>query len=703
MPFKRTYNRDLSWLSFNQRVLQEAKDIRVPLYDRMKFLAIYSSNLEEFYRIRVAELKRLMELTKKTKKELREDPREVVKKINLTVQKQIKEFNDIFWNQIIVELEGRNINLVNETMLHADQIDFVKDYFHEKVMPHIRPVMISSKRNTPELDEKSIYLAVKLFDEARPGPRVFEYAITEIPSRKISRFLELPDKNGQHYVMILGDVIRLCINELFPDYKLVDAYSIKLTRDAELMLEDEFSGSLLKKIKRGLNNRAKGVPTRLLYDSAMPADFLNHLKKIFEIGRMDLMPGGRYHNFTDLMNFPRFDLKGISYVPLPTLKKPTLDTATSFFEALSKRDFLLHFPYHSYDYVIRFLNEAANDVKVRAIKISLYRVSAHSKVVEALIKAAQNGKSVTAFVELKARFDEESNISYSKELEEAGVKVLYSFPILKVHAKMICVERMEDKLRRYVYLSTGNFHETTAKLYCDSSLLTKDKYIGREVSAVFDILADTRIKREFKHLLVAPDHMRHDLYTLIDQEIKNALKKKPAYIYLKLNSLQDQAIIDKLYEASQEGVNIRLIIRGICCLIPGVEGLSENIKVISIVDRFLEHSRIYVFCNDNQPKVYLSSADWMERNLSRRFEVGFPIYQEDLRNEVLEIFRLQWRDNTKARLINKIQNNSYRKSIAKERARAQIDIYEYLAEKSKHKVDTIRNYQERPTSTVISE
>ncbi|MFM2286233.1 MAG: polyphosphate kinase 1 [Bacteroidota bacterium] len=701
MNIKRTFNRDLSWLSFNHRVLQEAKDIRVPLYERMKFLAIFSSNLEEFYRIRVAEWKRLMELTKKTKKELKVDPREVILKINKTVKKHLQEFNSIFFKQIVVELEGRNIKLVNETMLQPDQIEFVQEYFREKVMPHIRPVMINTKRNTPELDEKSIYLAVKLCDTDRPGPRVYDYAITEIPSRKISRFLILPDKNGFHYVMILGDVIRLCMNEIFPDYELVEAYSIKLTRDAELMLEDEFSGSLLKKIKKGLTNRSKGTPTRLLYDSAMPADFLNHLKKIFEVGRMDLLPGGRYHNFSDLMNFPKFEQKGIYYEALSSLKKPTLDAATSMFDALSKRDFLLHFPYHSYDYVIRFLNEAADDPQVRAIKITLYRVAPHSKVVEALIKAAQNGKQVMAFVELKARFDEESNIGYSKELEEAGVNVLYSFPILKVHCKMVCIERMEDKLRRYVYLSTGNFHENTSKLYCDSSLLTKDKYMGREVSAVFDILADTRIKREFKHLLVAPDHMRHDLYTLIDQEIKNALKGKPAYIHLKLNSLQDQAIIDKLYEASQEGVEIKLIIRGICCLIPGVKDLSENIKVISIVDRFLEHSRIYVFCNNDQPKVYLSSADWMERNLSRRYEVGFPIYQEDLRNEILEIMRLQWRDNTKARIINKIQNNTYRKSVAKERGRSQMDIYHYLAEKGKQK-DEIRNYQERPTTTVVS-
>jgi polyphosphate kinase len=483
----------------------------------------------------------------------------------------------------------------------------------------------------------------------------------------------------------------LCIKELYPEYELVEAYSIKLTRDAELVLEDEFSGSLLKKIKKGLNARSSGEPTRLLYDKSMPGDFLSHLRRIFKIGRMDLLSGERYHNFADLMSFPKFEEKGILYDTITPTKIPLLDNESSMFRALSKRDYLLHFPYHPYDYVIRFLNEAAEDPQVRAIKITLYRVASHSKVVEALIKAVQNGKSVTAFMELKARFDEESNINYSKDLELAGVKVLYSFPILKVHAKMICVERKEEeKIRRYVYLSTGNFHETTARLYGDSSLLTKDKYIGREVSYVFDILADTRIKREFKQLLVAPDHLRHDLHTLIDQEIKFALKKRKAYIILKLNSLQDRDIIEKLYEASREGVQIQLIIRGICCLIPGVKGQSENIKVISIVDRYLEHARIYVFGNDGDPKVYLSSADIMERNLSRRFEVGFPINNPELKEEVLDILKLQLKDNVKARIINKIQNNSMRKSVAKIRTRSQIEIAHYLKDKSKEQAQLIK-------------
>jgi polyphosphate kinase len=684
---KRFFNRDISWLSFNARVLQEARDLRVPLYERIKFLGIFSSNLEEFYRIRVAEWKRLMQLTRKTKKELQEDPRDVLKRINMVVQKQLEEFNEIFRGQIIPQLESRNMVIVDEKMLNLEQQEFVRAYYRQKIAPLVKPIFLNSPKSPPQLDERSIYLAVKLCDYDKPGPRRFEFAITEIPSTKISRFLVLPEQGGQHYVMILGDVIRLCIQEIFPEYEFIEAYSIKLTRDAEIMLEDEFSGSLLKKIKRGLSNRQKGAPTRLLYDRSMPEDFLKHLKRIFGIGRLDLMPGGRYHNFSDLMNFPKPDFqKGLTYDELPELKIPELDKAKSMFEAISLRDHLLHFPYHSYDYVIRLLNEAAEDEKVTAIKITLYRVASNSKVINALLKAVANGKKVTAFVELKARFDEESNISYARELEEAGVNVLYSFPILKVHAKLVSIERKEsDKLRRYSYLSTGNFNEKTSRIYVDSSLLTKDKYVGREVSAVFDILADTRIKREFKHLMVAPDHMRHDLYTLIDQEIKNALKGKPAYITLKLNSLQDNGIIEKLYEASQEGVIIQLIIRGICCLIPGVKGLSENIRVISIIDRFLEHSRAFVFCNDNQPKVFLSSADWMERNLSRRYEVAFPINDEKLKKEVIEMLRIQWKDNTKARVINKIQNNTYRKSTAKVRVRAQMDIYKFLKQKSVEK------------------
>lgn len=674
----RYFNRDLSWLSFNHRVLQEASNRQVPLYERMKFLAIFSSNLEEFYRIRVAEWKRLAQLTRRTKKELPENPLEILKKIQKTVIAQQQEFDLIFRNQIIRDLADAGILLLNEKMLNEEQQSFVRDFFRTKVQPHLKPVALKTSGAQPVLEDKSIYLAVKLCDYDRPGPRKYEYALTEIPSPKVNRFVILPKSNGKHCVIILGDVIRFCIKEIFPEYELIEAYSIKLTRDADLILEDEFSGSLLKKIKKGLTERSKGTPTRLLYDRSMPADFLKQLRKVFGISSMDLMPGGRYHNFSDLFNFPVFEKKGLFNEKLPCLKLPH----TSMLEAISKKDLMVHFPYHCYDPVIDFLTEAAEDKDVKSIKITLYRVAQSSRVIQALLLAIKNGKSVTAFIELKARFDEESNIEYARELEAAGVNVLYSFPILKVHAKMICIERKEqEKIRRYVYLGSGNFNEATAGTYVDTGLFSKDKYLCREVAAVFDILKDTRVKKEFSHLLVAPDHMRHDLITLIDQEIKHALKGKPAYIMLKLNSLQDQRMIDKLYEASAEGVKVKLIIRGICCLIPGRKGLSENIKVISIVDRFLEHSRVYVFCNDNHPIVYLSSADWMERNLSRRFEVAFPVNDADLKQEVIDILNIQWKDNVKARTINKIQNNSFRKSQSPIKIRSQIEIYKYLKDR----------------------
>lgn len=687
---KRFFNRDLSWLSFNYRVLQEAKDLRVPLYERMKFLAIFSSNLDEFYRIRVAEWKRLEKLTKKTKKELKEDPAEVLRKINKTVLKYQEEFQQLFWGQIVKELEAQDIYIVNEKMLDKDQEIFARQYFKDKVQPLIKPIFIHSRKNPPILDDQSIYLAIKLTDLNKVGRKIYEYAIVEIPSKRLSRFLILPEKENQKFVMILGDIIRLNLQDLFPDYELLACYSIKLTRDAELVLEDEFSGSLLKKIKKGLNNREKGQPTRLSYDKNMPSDFLRYLRKVFGIGRLDILPGGRYHNFSDLFNFPKLIKGSVYYENLPTIRNTELDASPSILDAIRKKDYLLHFPYMSYDYVIRFLDEAAEDENVKTIKITLYRVSNNSKVVAALVKAVQNGKKVVAFIELKARFDEETNIENARALEEAGAKVLYSFPVLKVHAKMVLIERINgEKMERFSYLSTGNFNESTSKLYADTSLFTYHKYMSREVSYVFDILADTRIKREFAHLLVAPDHMRHDLYTLIDTEIKNALKGKDAWMILKMNSLQDPLIIEKLYEASCEGVKINLIIRGICCLIPGVKEQSENIKVISIVDRFLEHSRTFLFCNDGLTRVFLSSADWMTRNLSRRFEVGFPIYDENLKQEIIDIINLQWRDNTKSRVINKIQNNTYRKSTAKQRVRSQIDIHRYLKSKTKNQIEQL--------------
>lgn len=669
------FNRDLSWLSFNHRVLQEASNSKVPLFERMKFLAIYTSNLEEFYSIRVAEWKRLSLLTRKTKRVLPENPLEILKKIQHTVKKQQLEFDTIFRTHIIKDLAQAKVILLDDQLNNENQKKYVKKFFRKSLKPILKTIELNSNGIPDELHETSIYLVVRVRSSSSTETGTYVYTLVEIPGDKLGRFITLPASDNRHYVIFLDDVIRCCIQELFPEAAQIESYSIKLTRDADLMLEDEFSGSLLKKIKKGIAVRSQGIPTRLMYDKAMPADLLKFLRTTFNIGQMDLLPGGRYLNLSDLLHFPQPVQKGLLDEKWPCIKPEF----SSLFETMEKGDRLLHFPYHCFQPVIDFLKEAADDPNVLSIKITLYRVAKASKVIKALLRALSRGKSVTAFVELKARFNEQSNISYARELEEAGATVLYSFPELKVHAKMICVERMEnERLRRYVFLSTGNFNESTANTYVDSGLFTRDKVITKEVAAFFEILNDTRVKREFNQLLVAPDHMRHQLVTLIDQEIKNALKGKPAYILMKLNSLQDQRIIDKLYEAGNEGVKVKLIVRGICCLIPGRKGLSENIRVLSIVDRFLEHNRIFIFANSGQPKVYLSSADLMERNLSRRFEVAFPILNPACAQEIIDIFNIQWSDTVKARVINRMQNNPFRKTKSRLKIRSQEEIYNYL-------------------------
>jgi polyphosphate kinase len=685
---KRYFNRDLSWLSFNYRVLQEAKDPRVPLYERIKFFAIYSSNLDEFYRIRVAAWKNLALLAKKTKKELAEEPAVVLKEIKKTVLKHHAELSDIFKKQILPGLQQNNVYLINEVELTKQQEDFCREYFLSKVIPIVKPVFINRKKSHEFVEDNAPYLAIRLCDldkKSNKGdkPRTWEHAIVQIPTNHLPPYIELPGRGKKKYYIYVGDILKLYIKHFFEEYEIIETYAVKLSRDGELYLEDEFSGSLLKKIKRSLGNREHGAPTRLMYDRTMPKEFIKHLRHVFTLSTDDLIPAGRYHNYKDMFRFPVNENKALYDEPLPPLPHRELDSYTSYFDALKDRDYFVHYPYQSVNYLTNFINEAASDPAVKSIKITLYRVANNSKIISALIQAAQNKKQVTAFMELKARFDEENNLVYARELENAGVKVLYSFPLLKVHSKLLLVERKEgEKIRRYGYFSTGNFNEQTSKIYSDTGMFTANKLLTTELGYVFEFLADTRIMRDYKHLLVAPDHMRKDFYVFIDNEIKNALKGKKACITLKMNSIQDPEIIEKLYEAAEDGVEVRLIIRGICCLLPGVNGISENIKAISIVDRYLEHSRVFIFHNDGNPRIYLSSGDWMERNLSRRIEVAFPVYDEKLKTEIIDFVNLQWRDNVKARVINRLQNNTYRKSEAKVKIRSQVAFYEFL--KSKH-------------------
>lgn len=678
-------NRDLSWLSFNYRVLQESKDPRVPLYERIKFLAIYSSNLDEFFRVRVAGIRSLINISKSAQKELEFDPSNLLKKISKEINKQQKEYGEIFREIIIPELKKNNVCLIDENKTTDKQKEFISKYFNERIIPQIQPILLVKNKIVPFLRNRRLYLAVilkpksKVNGKANPKTTRNRYAIVEIPSNHLPRFIDLPSEDENKFIIFLDDIIRFHLKSIFLGYDIIGAYSIKLTRDAELYIDDEFSGNLLEKIERSLLKRNIGAPSRFLYDEKMPKIFLRLLKETFYIENDDLVPGAKYHNFSDFFTFPSPAGNNLFNEPLPPLRHPQLDKYRYLFDAIKKHDFLVHFPYQTYDYVLQFLDQAADDPYVTSIYVTQYRVAKGSEVVSALVKAARRGKKVMVFVELKARFDEESNIHWAEEMKSQGINVLYSFPGLKVHSKLALVKRTVDKSDKYYcYMATGNFNEKTAQLYSDTGLFTSDSRLTKEVKMVFNHLRDTKIKPKFKHLLVAQFNMRKYFVKLIDNEIEYAKKGKKAQITLKMNSLEDKKMISKLYEASNAGVKINLIIRGICCLVPGVLGLSKNIKVISIVDRYLEHSRIFIFHNDGHPKIYAGSADWMRRNLSRRIEVVFPIYDRNLKKEIMDIIHLQLNDNVKARIIDRYDKNNYKKNRIIRLNHSQVDTHKYL-------------------------
>jgi len=678
------YDRELSWLSFNHRVLQEAKDPNVPLHEKIKFMAIFSSNLDEFFRVRVAAIRYLLMLKKKSREKLKLNPASLLKEIQKRVDKQQQELGGIFRNIIIPELKKNNIILTDENSLNKKQTTFVLDYFRYEVLPFLRPCILVRKKITIFLQNKVLYLAVRLFSKREKNDHSSKsarstYAVVEIPTINLPRFIEIPSSDNQHTIIFLDDIIRLYLDELFPGYMVRDIYEIKLTRDAEIYIDDEFSGDLLEKIKKGITRRKTGKPSRFLYDERMPVDFLYFLKESLMLQKEDLVPGGKYHNFNDFISFPRLGPKSLQDKKMIPLQIPALESSMDFWSTLTEKDYFLYYPYHKYDYIIKFLKVAAEDPFVQDINITLYRSAADSQIINNLIHAGKKGKSVTVFVEVKARFDEESNIMWAQKLEDAGIKVLYSFPGLKVHSKICLVTRKEGKItNKYAYLSTGNFNEKTSKLYSDFGLFTKDSRITREVDQVFRYLKSKEKGYNFKHLLVAPFVMRNKFNEMIENEITNAKTGKNARIDLKLNSLEDKKMIDKLYKASQAGVKTRIIVRGICCLVPGIKDLSENIEVISILDRYLEHARIYIFHNNGREKYFLASADWMRRNMSRRIEVAFPIYDNDIKMGVRSIFEIQWKDNQKARCIDRLQKNEYRKDDSEEKLRSQIVTYEFL-------------------------
>lgn len=697
VPF---HDREISWLSFNERVLQEAEDPSVPLIERLKFLGIFSSNLDEFFRVRVPTVQKMIAYGSKAIPMLGFDPKQTLKEINEINKKLQKRFEKTY-ESLKEELKKENIYFLNEQELDDHQRDLVKSYFFKTVQPTLVPVMLSPERELPELNGKAIYLAIKLFNrDASEGEKDIRYALLEVPSAVVSRFYVLMDESGRKNIVLLDDVIRTCLHEIFAifNYEEIEAYTIKITRDAELDIEDDVTSGFMEKLAAGLKNRKKGDPVRLVYDEKMPEDLLQFLINRVGLEADDvIVAGGRYHNFKDYMSFPKIGNPHLRYETMSPLNHPILDGHVGMFDLIKKQDILLSYPYQSYKYIIDLMREAAIDPKVTSIKITLYRlVSKNSKIIHTLINAARNGKSVTVVVELKARFDEESNMIYADKLLEEGVNVIFGAPGLKVHTKLLLIKRKEEKGSvRYAHIGTGNFHEDTAELYCDHTLLTAKKEIANEVSKIFKFFKNNYKRYTFRHLLVAPFNSRRHFYKLIDQEIANAKAGKEAYMIIKVNSLQDRAMAARLYEASKAGVKVKLIVRSINVVVNGLTGVSENIEAISIVDRMLEHARIMLFANGGDEKIYLGSSDWMKRNLDNRVEVMAPIYDQHIKDILRKVLHLQLEDNVKARIWDQSLSNNYVES-GEEACRSQYAVYDYF--KSLIEENTTVEVQEATTT-----
>jgi len=671
--------RDISWLAFNHRVLQEAADPNVPLYDRLKFLAIYSSNLNEFYQVRVASMRSFSALKKEERPEDERKPKKILKVVQKIVGKQQEKFGRIYTKQIIPQLQEHNIYLMNDSEIGEEQKGFAGQFFEEHLKSAIQPLALEKNGEATFLNNNQLYLVVQL--EGTPDDSE-NIVLVSIPSGDLGRFIKIPGSGERFCVSFIDDIIRYNLPKILPGKNTVAAYSIKVSRDAELYLGDEYDGDLIKKLKERIAERDKGAPTRFLYDQSMPDVLLAKLKEAFNLSKNDLTPGSRYHNFNDFFAFPFPEGKSELREPdMPQLEHPVLSNQKSIMNVLDQQDVILHFPYQSYSYIPQLIWEAAENPSVTKIRITLYRVASKSEVTKALLHALSVGKKVIAFIEAKARFDEASNLFWGAELEKAGATVIYSYPGIKVHTKLLMISKdTEDGGQtRYAYLGTGNFNEKTAKLYCDHALITSKRKISKEVKSIFDLLEKKLIVPKCKKILVSPFTSRSGIKKLINHEIAYAKAGTPAHMILKMNSLEDRDIIQKLYEASDAGVKIKLIVRGICCLIPGISGMSENIEVISILDRFLEHARVYIFGNGGREIMYLASADLMTRNLDRRIEVIFPILDKAIFRELRHIIDLQLNDNSKSRLIVENHSNPYKKRAAgATKRRAQMDIYNYL-------------------------
>lgn len=682
------FKRDVSWLSFNYRVLLEAEDDTLPVYERIKFLSIYSSNLEEFYEIRVAEHRGVI-MKKNFTEESGAEAEEVLTEITNEVNRQQREYYRIFSEKILPELNRQNIYLYQGSEPEPFHEEFVHNFFNEEVFPFLSPVMIQAGDIRTFIRDRRLYLVIRMVKKSKRKPEgdqapEYHYALMKIPYAKVPRFIELPQHEGKFYIMFIDDIIRANLANIFPGYIIDSCYSIKISRDADIYLENE-KGNIVESIRKKVKKRKIGALSRFMYDRAMPDDFLSFICEAFGITRDDLVVGGRYLNLQDLAKLPNPKGKELEQkIPTP-MRVSYLDEKGSVFRAVKKKDILLHFPYQSFDYLIRFLMEAAFDPKVDEIKITQYRVAENSAVINTLVSAAQNGKKVTVFVELKARFDEENNMSTAERMEQAGIRIIYSIPGLKVHAKVAVIIRKDpddgNKRRDFAYLSTGNFNEKTARVYSDMALLTCNDEIITDINKVFAVLEGKMAEPTFRHLLVARFNMVPELIRMIHREIEHVKLGRKGRIVLKMNGLHDQNMINELYRASENGVEIDLIVRGICCLVPG-QPYSASIRITRIVDMFLEHSRIWYFYNDGKEDVYLTSADWMRRNLNRRIETAFPILVPEIKQEVIDILKIQMRDNVKACLIDEQLHNNFKHNEEPVKVRSQLAIYEYLKNKS---------------------
>lgn len=678
--------RDISWLSFNARVLQEAADASVPLRERIRFLGIHSNNMDEFFRVRVATLKRMVELGgKKTNMHLEEKPENILQQIQTIVLDQQNEFNRI-WQDILKEMQGYGVFLVDEKKLNKTQQQFVKNFFEEEVRSNIIPLMIESVPHLPYLREKSIYLGVVMRKEDSAYNQ--KYALIEVPKRNVGRFIQLPAPEGQHHIILLEDIIRFNLPYIFSyfNYSRFESYVFKVTKDAEIDMDNDITTSFVQKIEKGLKNRRIGKPTRFVFDKEMDAGLLEYLMKKLNLSRRDnIIPGGRIHNFRHFMDFP--DVFFHKKVRRNSFTHPALANKSRVTDVILEQDVLLHFPYHSYNSVIDLLREAAMDPEVVSIQITAYRLASASRVINALINAARNGKKVTVMLELRARFDEEANLDWKVVLEEEGVKVLIGLPNIKVHAKLCVIKkRTGNKITQYGFVSTGNLNERTARVYADECMLTSNRNVMADINRIFKYLenpSNPKYLTDCKTLMVCPVGMRRQLMHLLGIEIKNAKAGKKAFVILKVNSLSDPQLIQKLYEAADAGVELKLIVRGICSAKLKHKKWHKLVTAISIVDEYLEHSRVMVFHHGGKEKVFISSADWMLRNLDHRIEAAIPVNDADLGDELKEILHIQLQDDVKARILDNKLQNEYVPARGKKRVRSQIEIYNYLYKKIK--------------------